>query len=152
MSLMMHPVHVSFTNLEYLPDEEKMNVSFKVFTKDFRLLFVHLYEENIRFGEKGNYSQFQDKIDQYFNHHFKIKSENQNFELKNVGIETVDEYTWFYFDIPLNGNLSGELLVKNTVLLDLFLDQKNLLIFKSGDFEDGYQFDIRKKELLIPLK
>lgn len=149
---MMHPVHVSFTNIEYLKAQNEITVSFQIFTDDFELLFVHLYEVNLDLSDQKSYNKFNDKTDQYFNYHFKFKSGNDNFKLVNNGYKISEEFTWFYYRIKLNNDLPDEIIVQNTVLFDLFFDQKNLLIIKSGNKEQGYQFDIRNKEILISLQ
>lgn len=149
---LMHPVHVSFTSIEYLKSQNEIIVSFQIFTDDFVLLFVHLYEVNLDLSDQKSYNKFKDKTDQYFNHHFKFKSGNESFKLLNNGYKTSEEFTWFYYRIKLSNDLPDEIIVQNTILFDLFFDQKNLLITKFHDNEQGHQFDIRNKEILISLQ
>ena len=47
LNSLMHPVHVSITNVDYLQNENKVELSIKVFKDDFQLLFVHLYQLNL---------------------------------------------------------------------------------------------------------
>ncbi len=147
---LMHPVHVSFTNVEYIEEKNEISVSFQIFTKDFELLFYHLFEINLDLSNQESYNKYQNKTDQYFNHHFKFGADT--LKLENNGYKRTDEFTWFYYRIPLKSSLPDKLIVQNTVLFDLFFDQKNLLIFKNTGFEQGYQFDIRNKKILISLK
>jgi hypothetical protein len=150
--MMMHPVHVSFTNVEYLKAKNEILVSFQLFTEDVELLFCHLYETELKISNKEEVQKFQEKIDQYFNHHFKLKQDDLDLKLENKDIKTTEEFTWFYYRIPLKEHLPEEITVQNTILFDLFFDQKNLLIIESDGNEQGYQFDIRKKEILIAIK
>ncbi|MFP4025157.1 MAG: DUF6702 family protein [Thiohalospira sp.] len=147
---LMHPVHVSFTNVEYIEEKNEISVSFQIFIKDFELLFYHLFEVTLNLADQKSYNKYKNKTDQYFNHHFKFGSDT--LTLENNGYKRTDEFTWFYYRIPLNGPLPDEVFVQNTVLFDLFFDQKNLLIYKNAGFEQGYQFDIRNKKILISLK
>ena len=149
---MMHPVHVSFTNVEYQQKQNEISVSFQVFTDDFELLFYHLYEEVLDLSESDNINQYNEKIDRYFNQHFTIKSEKRNYHLINNDYKTTEEFTWFYYRIQLNDDIPEKIKIKDTVLFDLFLDQKNLLIFKWGTIEKGHQFDLRNKEISITLQ
>ncbi|MEE4196742.1 MAG: DUF6702 family protein [Bacteroidales bacterium] len=148
----MHPVHVSFTNLEYLEEQDKISISFQLFTDDFELLFFHLYEQKLDLSQQESYHQNADKADQYFNQHFTIETEKEKYRLIPHGYKTTGEFTWFYYQINLDNSLPNELKIKHTVLFDLFFDQKNLLIFKWGEIEMGHQFDIRNKEKLILIK
>jgi len=152
LTIMMHPVHVSFTNVEYLEAQNEILVSFQLFTEDVELLFFHLYETELKISNNEDVQKFQEKIDQYFNHHFKLKHDDLDLKLENKDIKTTEEFTWFYYRIPLKEHLPEEVTVQNTILFDLFFDQKNLLIIESEGNEQGYQFDIRKKEILIAIK
>ncbi|MDK2978750.1 MAG: hypothetical protein PWP52_1464 [Bacteroidales bacterium] len=150
--IMMHPVHASFTNVEYLEAQNEISVSFQLFTQDFELLLFHLYETEVNINNQEDVQKFQDKIGQYFNHHFKLKHDDLDFKLENKGIKTTEEFIWFYYRIPLKEHLPAKVTIQNTILFDLFFDQKNLLIIKSEGNEQGYQFDIRNKEILIAIK
>ncbi|MBU8893727.1 MAG: hypothetical protein KOO66_13185 [Bacteroidales bacterium] len=144
----MHPVHVSVTNMEYQPEKDNISLSFKIFTDDFQILFSHLYNIKIDFNENGNYSLYQEVIDNYFAEHFKVLFKDKELVLKNTGIKSNFEATWFFYDCAVS-EIEGNLIVKNTLLLDLYPDQKNLLIFKNGKLEKGYQFNIKNNEYII---
>lgn len=148
---MMHPVHVSFTNVEYLQQQNEISVSFQVFTDDFELLFYHLYGEALDLSESDSINQYKEKIDRYFEQHFALRSEERDYKLINNGYKTDEEFTWFYYRIQLNDDIPDKIEIKNTVLFDLFFDQKNLLIFKWEAIEKGHQFDLRNKEISITL-
>ncbi|MDY6801448.1 MAG: DUF6702 family protein [Bacteroidota bacterium] len=152
LTIMMHPVHVSFTNVEYLKEQNEILVSFQIFTEDFELLLFHLYETELHLNNQESVKKNQEYIDQYFNHHFKLKHDDLDVKLENKKIKSTDEFTWFYYRIPLKEYLPERVTIQNTILLDMFSDQKNLLIIKVAGTEEGYQFDIRKKEILISLK
>ncbi len=147
----MHPVHVSFTNVEYLKEEKELSISFQLFTEDFELLFDHLYEADFDLTRRESVVKYQKEIDQYFNDHFRLKYDDLDLTLENKDIKATDEFTWFYYQVHLQKHLPDEIVVYHSVLLDFFIDQKNLLIIKNGNFEQGHQFDIRKKEILISL-
>ena len=147
-SLLMHPVHVSVTNMEYQPEKDNISLSFKIFTDDFQILFSHLHNISIDFNENGNYYLYQETIDNYFADHFKVFLKDEELVLKNTGIKSNFEATWFFYDIALEKK-EETFIIKNTLLLDLYSDQKNLLIFKNGKTEKGYQFNIKKNEYII---
>ncbi|HKL09368.1 MAG TPA: DUF6702 family protein [Bacteroidales bacterium] len=116
----MHPVHVSFTNVEYLKEEKELSISFQLFTEDFELLFDHLYEADLDLSHRESVVKYQKEIDQYFNHHFQFKHDDLDLKLKNKDIKTTDEFPWFYYQIHLKTHLPDKIVVHNTVLLDLF--------------------------------
>jgi len=146
-----HPVHVSVINIDYFSAKKEMDVSFKVFTDDFQLLFIHLYETKIGFNTKEEYWHAKERIDQYFNSHFQLSDNEKKYSLKFMGLKKNDDSVWFNYKIE-NLESNKELKLVNTVLLDLYMDQKNLVFFKSGKTEKGYQYDFKNREYYINLK
>jgi len=146
-----HPVHVSIINIDYYSAKKEMDVSFKVFTDDFQLLFIHLYETKIGFNTKEEYFHAKDKIDQYFNSHFQLMDNERKYNLKFVGLKKNDDSVWFNYKIE-DIKPQNKLTLVNTVLLDLYIDQKNLVLFKSGETEKGYRYDFKNREFNIDLE
>lgn len=137
----MHPVHVSITNMEYFKEQKNITVSFKVYNDDFRLLFVHLNEKDINLGVDGNHDKYKSLIDGYFKNHFKLQINGKDsLTIFNKGWKLEEDAYWFYYDIPVKTEIKT-VTITNTILFDLYYDQKNLLLFKSGNFEKGYQFN-----------
>ena len=147
--LFSHPVHVSVTNLDYKPDENKMEISIKVFKKDLQLLFVHLNQIKINFDDPESVNENQKRIDTYFSSHFKIRSSLEFFLIfKDSKLD--NEWIWFYYDVKLDKPIK-EIEIENTILLDLYFDQKNMLILSMGEKEEGYIFNLKETKQKIDL-
>lgn len=146
----LHPVHVSITNMEYFKDKQKIEYSVKVFKDDFQLLFFHLNERKIDFNKREEVDKNLNLIQAYFNKNLEIIVNKDTIEQNLVKYSITNDAVWFYFDSSIKQKIVSIKLI-NTVLLDLYFDQKNLLIFKATDFESGYRFDIQNKEHLIEL-
>lgn len=146
---LMHPVHVSITNMDYIPDENKISVSFKVFESDFQLLFVHLYELRIDLNDPENIKINQHKINEYFSSHFKIDNNPDN-SLSFQKIRKEDDSIWFYYETRVNPEIKS-FEISNTIFLDLYFDQKNMLIFNYRQKEKGYLFNLNQTKQIINL-
>ncbi len=144
----MHPIHVSVTNLEFQSENNTISLSFKVFTDDFQLLVNQLYDVQVDLSENGNYELHKEKIDFYFQEHFKIIFKGKELKFTNEGIKRNDEAVWFFYNIVTKKEVKT-FVIKNSLMLDLYPDQKNLLILKKGKLEKGYQFNIKNKEYTI---
>lgn len=147
---LMHPVHVSITNADYFVDQQKIEISSKIFKNDFKLLLYHLYELDIDLDNKEILDQREDLINEYFLNHFKIENGNSKYDLKLKEIRTDDEYLWFYYDVEIEKELT-HIEIVNTILLDLYFDQKNMLIFGYYDTEKGYLFNLKQTKHIIHL-
>lgn len=147
-----HPVHVSISNLDYLSEENKMVLTIKVFEEDFRLLFFHLNQIEVDLKGNSNYDQYKELILAYFDTNFKLEV-NTKTKLKLAITEWKyrDDALWFSFEIKVKNEIKT-LKITNTLFLDLYFDQKNLVILKTKDNELGYQFDYKTKEKEISLR
>ena len=119
---MMHPVHVSITNVDYHKNQNKAEISIKVFKDDFQLLFVHLYQINLDVENIEKDLNSQEKINTYFSNHLKVNIDNKEYkELKYKGVKKNDESIWFLYEIEVNTEPNTIEFI-NTILLDLYLD------------------------------
>ena len=143
-----HPVHVSVTNMEYFTDKQQIEYSVKVFKDDFQLLFAHLNRKSIDFNSAEDIDQNIELIKAYFDKNLKLEINNSILKSELLSYNLIEDAVWFKFHAPIKSKILSIKLL-NTVLLDLYFDQKNLLIFKAGNFEEGYRFDIKNKEYLI---
>ena len=147
---LMHPVHVSVTNLEIQSENNSISLSFKVFTDDFQLMIDQLYNVKVDLSENGNYDLHKKQIDNYLKDNFTLINNGKELIFTNTGIKTNDEAVWFFYKTTINKDLKS-FVIRNSLMLDLYPDQKNLLILKYGEIERGYQFNFKKKEITINL-
>ena len=145
---MVHPVHVSITNLEYIPSENKVKLSFKVFEDDIQLLFAHLYQINADFSNEDSYYNYQSKIDEYFTSHFKILIGEKEHKFSYKSFKKEGHTIWFYYETNIDSEPKS-IEFFNTIFLDLYFDQKNLLIFSYKCQDKAYQFDLKNTNYLI---
>lgn len=145
-----HPVHYSITNMDYAKNENKIEVYSKIFKDDFRLVLFHLFEKDIKIDDPEILNQNLELIQNYYLSHLIINQGNKNFTLYHTDITTDDEYIHFNYYFELK-NDSTQLEIVNTILLDLYFDQKNMLIFGSNNTEKGYLFNLRETKHKIKL-
>ena len=149
----LHPMHISYTNLDMNPETGEIKLVCKFYTDDLKLLFYHFYDRQLLFDpEKELPAEDIELISRYLFSSFMLKEPDGkvvNFSFMRK--EQNEESLWLYF----NGNFSqhnpGSILLMNTLLLDLFEDQKNLVIILCGEFERGYSFDYQSREFNIDM-
>lgn len=140
---LFHPVHYSITNMDYSKCEQEVQVSSKIFKDDFRLVLFHLFEKDIDVDNPEKSDQNLKLIHDYYTSHLIINDGNEKSTLHRTSITTNEEYIIFnyYFQVK---NEFTQLDIVNTILLDLYFDQKNMLIFGFENKEKGYLFNIRE--------
>ena len=149
--LVFHPVHVSVTSMEYNKGEKIFLVSFKVFTDDFETIVERKYGVNLNLGKEDELKSADEYFSRYFRESFSFIVNGEElrepvFLEKNMN----DIAVWLYYKYPTSDNVK-EVEIENIIMLDMFKDQSNLLIFKYNDFEKGFIFNSEKVKIQFQL-
>lgn len=131
-----HPVHVTMTSIEYVPE----TVTFKVFVKmyfddfltDCRMNGAIIQEEKF-FGD--NLASFG-VLEKYINDKIILKVNDKQLVARLHNMNVVDN------EISMNLVYNSikkpkTLTVKNLIMTGLYSDQANMVIVRINDFEEG---------------
>lgn len=141
-----HPIHVSIASFEYNDSLKSFNVSYKFFSDDFEEIINQLYQLKLNLGKKNQMEEFDEYIEKYINSHVLLRIGNkENRQFNMTSFELGAESIWIYGTYQANLSEAGLTSIENTLMFDLFLDQKNLLILKMDNLEEGFQFNHRRK-------
>lgn len=143
-----HPVHISFTTIEYIDSEKKFKVMFKIFVDDFDLVLKLKYGKDLKLLQGRWEKNYLKIINSYILEHFKIIVKGKNkakSSLKFVSREVKENAIWLNYEFDHKPK-SEIFNIKNTLMMDLYLDQKNLLIFAFNGEQKGVQFDYKNTE------
>ena len=152
--LAFHPVHVSYTSIDIAAETGEISLVYKFFTDDLKLLFYHYYERELPFDpEKDLTSNEVDLISRHLFGSFALKEgDDKTVNFNFVRKEQNEESIWLYFNGKFDGEIPDTIGLINTLLLDVFEDQTNLVILTTGSDEKGVRFDYRTREMKIGLK
>jgi hypothetical protein len=151
--LAAHPVHVSVTSLDINTEKDTVFISQKMNTEDFKLLFEHLYEKIIKPLPGKDFSQNElDLINGYMKDAFVLESANTRLPLSFVRKDQDEESIWLYYTCPMPPNNVNSFMLTNSLLLQLFEDQTNLVIVTYMGADTGYTFNYDKWKSEIRLK
>lgn len=150
MTFIFHPVHVSVTNIEYMESEERFEVSFKLFYDDFETIISNKYNVQLFLGTEERLDNEEIYFLRYIRERFQLIADGEvlepSFRFRKMNDDSI--WLYFYFDrkTPVN-----KIEVINSLMMDLFLDQSNLVIFKSKGTEKGYILKSKKDKIDIHL-
>lgn len=150
----VHPVHVSYSNIDINPENGDFTLTFKFYTDDLKLLFIHLYEyEMILDPDEELSTKNVEMITTYLFNNFFIKElNNQKIKYDYQRKEQNDESVWLHFKGKLPYTNPAKIIISNSLLLDLYFDQTNLLIIKWGELEKGYSCDYQIRDIVVERK
>lgn len=151
--LASHPVHVSIVNMDLLSDSSLIKYSVCLYYDDFQSLINYKYNTLIDFRNQNRMTfREQQSILEYINSSFVLKnSQNKLLSSEFLNWKIEDDLIWFYFCVKEYME-TKELIIENKLMLDLFSDQKNLLILNIGDRHVGYEFNKRNVLYTVVLK
>jgi len=144
-----HPLHLSITNITY--ENGKLNIRIKSFRDDWEVGYFHFHSKPIDFSvpENREIPWFSD----YLNANLRIKTEKGGppltMEMDSVFLEDVSMTIEMHATVPMSPN---SLYIYDALLIDIFPDQSNLVIFVYEKKETGIKFDVKKQDAEVILR
>lgn len=137
-----HPIHVSVTSIEYIESENAYQISMKLFKDDFETIIDYKYQIDTDINNCMLNDSDTIYIIKYIEEHFSMKFDGKNSLKKKIFLPITcnEEAIWLSFKIQ-NIVPMHNVEIGNTLMNDLYNDQKNLVIFKHNDIEKGFQFN-----------
>ena len=141
-----HPVHVALTSIEYNGGKEMFDVSFKIFWDDLERVIAAKYKVTLKIGNNTETPKEKEYLVRYIRENFKFVVNGRDtlapvYEGKKIS----DKAVWLSFHFPCTEKVK-KVYVYNTVMMDMFCDQTDLLIFKYGTLEKGVSLNTNNFE------
>ncbi len=141
-----HPVHISIVNIDYNESEQIFQISIKLFTDDFEQIINRNNNIILNIGKANEHKKCNEYINQYIKNHLIFKINNKNLLKNSTLIKKEDnneeDVTWLYYKIKYS--TGKKVSISNTLLNDLYNDQKNLFIFTFKNTQEAYKFEKNK--------
>ncbi len=145
-----HKFYVSVTEIEHNEKAHSLQIISRVFTDDLENLLQTRYDPSIKLGKEVETEDVDKLISKYLQQKFTIEVDGREVKHIFLGKEYENDMTVFYIEVTEVENFR-KIRVRNTVLMDLFEDQKNLihvenkgkrksLILAGGREEDELKF------------
>jgi len=142
----IHPVHISYTNIEYNDKTGKFEILFKFFIDDFKLILKNKYGEDLQLISDNVDKSYAEMINLYIFEHFKFIINNKDktkSSLKFIKRDLSEDAIWLYYNFKTKEK-NNSFEVHNSFLNDLYMDQSNLLIFTYKGAQKDYKFNFSK--------
>lgn len=152
-SVKAHPIHVSITNMDLLQDSNRIDISIGMYYDDFQSLINYQYNTMIDFSSYNRLtSKEQSAILDYIAKSFQLlNNKNDTLATDFLGWKKENQTIWLLFCTDISPEIA-EIRIRNALMLDLFDNQSNLIIFRQNGQEKGLEFDKRTTVQSIVLK
>ncbi len=121
-----HKFYVSVTEIEHNEKNSSLQVISRVFTDDLEKVLKERFDPDLRLGKKVETPGVEAYLKKYLEQRFTVEVDGKPLEITFLGKEYENDMTLFYIEIPEVKGFSS-IKVKNTMLLDMFEEQKNLI-------------------------
>ena len=147
---MMHPLHFSVTNIDYNKENKSFDISLKIFTNDLENAINKNYEKKINLKEDKS-DETNTLINKYIKSNFSIiidgkKMDKKKFVFKDV--KSNENSTWIYYEYIKIKKIKT-VSIQNSILMDIFNDQTNLIVFKYLDYQKGFELQNKNEKAVV---
>ncbi len=118
----MHKYYVSVTEIYIKPD--KLEIIIRTFPDDIENVLKDTYHINADLSKK----QTRKLLQEYINSHFIFNVDNQPVNYQYAGVTMEDEFLVILLQAKI-GKTPQKIVVKNTILQDMYDEQKNIVHF-----------------------
>ena len=132
--MLLHPVHVSLTGIDYNSENRIYTVFVKVYTDDL--------ESDIKLNpgcKEGPFASADDRYSNYLCDRIVVKEDGKQLGLKLLGYESDALEHRFTLEAK-GGKTVNSVTVINCIMTRLYEDQSNMVLFRFNDIEEGYKF------------
>ena len=136
-----HKYYVSVTEVEYVKEQESVQIVTRIFIDDFEKMLRERYDESITLDIGKDETQIDTYIQKYLSSKLQITIDNTLQRFEFLGKEYEDDILFCYLEITGVTEVNTFEIV-NQVLFDVFDEQQNLVKTKINSK--------RKSFMLIP--
>lgn len=142
-----HEFHLSNSQLKYKQSKDVLELSVKIFIDDLETALAQRNVTGLHIGTEKESDDSARFIDEYLKDVIVINAEEDTLTSNFIGKELSEDLSaiWCYLKFDLNSNCQ-DLNVSNSLLTEIFDDQKNIFSFTTEDGRKEYfTFDARDK-------
>ncbi len=150
---MLHPVHVSLTSIEHIPDTDSIKVFVRMYYDDF-LLDYRLFDSNVGSDYlSGNQEITQGMMEEYLAGKVIITVNNKQLKGKLLNQKLALEENEISVNLVYRSERHPEIVsIKNEIMTGLYDDQANMTIVRISGFEEGVKLTPEKTEQTFILR
>ncbi len=141
-----HPYHVSATEIEYNHIEKTLEISSKIFMDDFENVLSKLYKTKIDFTDVVNKMHTDSLVKKYITSHVAVRTNGRLMPLRLYGWEADKEVVYVYTVAAATQFDRTDIMVENTILYDLFIDQMNIVHFIIGKERKSFKLNFPERK------
>ena len=147
-SFNVHKFYVSVTKVEYNKDAETLQIITKIFIDDVEDVLNERYKTETFLDTKKESARDRELLKEYILKKLKIEVNGEKADLNYLGIEYETDIVKAYIEIAGVKDCTS-IGVENTILMEKFEEQQNIIHFKVGDYKRSMMLEKENPNGLI---
>ncbi|QSS97556.1 DUF6702 family protein [Psychroflexus sp. ALD_RP9] len=145
-----HEYYLSVTDVDYIEDQNSIQIISRVFVDDFENVLKKRYQKPFVLIEGNEIEETEIYIERYINQKFSVEVDGEIKQLNYLGFKYKDDMVFLFIEINQIKPFS-RITIKDEILIDLFKTQKNLIHFTAKNFKQSFilEKDLETKTLYI---
>jgi hypothetical protein len=149
--ILLHPVHVSLTSIDHVPDTDSLKVFVRMYFDDFLTDYGLTYTSDSIVVNSSQTTRFPEELmSKYLNDKIHIIVNNKQLKGKLLNMVLTDNEISSNLLFKTDKNPKS-ITVRNQIMTNLYNDQANMTIVRVSDFEEGVKLTPEKREQLFIL-
>ncbi|MFN8207120.1 MAG: DUF6702 family protein [Bacteroidales bacterium] len=147
LALFVHPVHYSVLNIEHIPSERVLSLSFRLMHDDMKMLAFHRYGDRCDTSAIADTAASDNFITHYLNSMLILQvNKTDTIKINSLEKKAEGENLWIYTSVPIPEKIN-HFSISNYLLMDIFEDQTNLVILQINGKEKSFRMDASVTEV-----
>lgn len=146
-----HPVHVTLTSIEYIPENDSFSVFVKMyfddFLRDYKLSFGDIQEK----GFSGENPESVEEMLKYLSQKVVLTVNGKKLKGNLKEMNLADKEVSMNL-IYRSVKKPRSVIVENLIMTTLYTDQANMIIVKVNEFEEGVKLTSEMTEHTFKIK
>ena len=147
----LHPVHVSFMSADYSVEEKGFRVFIKIYYDDFLMDYSTLRGNPIAPDLLKPDVSAAEKINEYLKQRVQLMAGKTVLPLEMVDFDLAENELRLSLFCRMRKN-AEVIVVRNSILADIYKDQQNFIILNYGSFEEGIKLTPETREYSFAIK
>lgn len=137
MAAGLHKYYFSVTQADYDAEENALKMVTRVFYDDLEKVFQERYDKSIKVDVSYDQQKLDGYIKKYFDGKFIVRINGKAQPLNYIGHKDEIDYVVCFFEVTDIQDLKT-IEIENTLLTDLFPDQKNVVHLNAGSKKKSF--------------
>jgi len=143
-----HDFHTSLADMNYNSKTKSFQIVLKLFVDDTETALTKSSGKSYSIGGLGKNRNPDAALTAYLSENFILSKKNRKLPIEYIGKEVSVDMVAVYFEIPFSDNIKSYTF-SNTIMLELFDDQSNIVNIQKDNKNKSFQFDSNKKSIQL---